>query len=82
MEESYRPEYAFPSSAQVEAGGREWGLEDCKCCLKDLVWKIPPQALNGPTLNERISRIDKCATIQQVFGILIFKASNQWPASN
>ena len=70
-EESYRPEYAFPSSAQVEAAGREWTVADCKCCLKDLIWKIPPQALNGPSLQERISRIEQCVTIEQVANVNI-----------
>ena len=65
-EEPYRPEYAFPSSAQVEASGRKWSVEDCKTCIKNLVWKIPRHALKGPTLQERIRIVDMCPSIQQV----------------
>jgi hypothetical protein len=65
-EEAYRPEYAFPSSTQVEASGRKWSMEDCKTCIKNLVWKIPRHALKGPTLQERIRSVDMCPSIQQV----------------
>ncbi len=65
-EEAYRPEYAFPSSTQVEASGRKWSIEDCKTCIKNLIWKIPRHAMRGPNLQERISSVDKCPSIQQV----------------